>query len=57
MYTAALHLLYSSFRWGRWVIVGCYNGSRKKRLKFTDLKQQIQQQHAILAFAKGKKTV
>ena len=27
MYTAVLHLLYSSFRWGLCVIMGCYNGS------------------------------
>jgi len=25
---AVLHLLYPSFRWGRWVIVGWCNGSR-----------------------------
>jgi len=31
--TAALHLLYSSFRWGRWVIVGCYNGRRTKKVE------------------------
>ena len=31
MYTAALHFLFSSFRWGRWVIVGCYSGSRYRK--------------------------
>jgi len=35
MYTAVLHLLYSSLNGGRWVLVGCYNGSR--RLKTTAL--------------------
>jgi len=24
MYTSVLHLLFWSFRWGRWVEVGCY---------------------------------
>jgi len=28
MYTAVQHLLYSNLSWGRWVIVGCYNGPR-----------------------------
>jgi len=28
MHTAELHFVWSSFRWGSLVIVGCYNGSR-----------------------------
>jgi len=31
MHTAVLHLLYSSFKWSRWDIVDCYNGSRYKK--------------------------
>jgi len=30
MYIAVLHLLYPSLDGGRWVTVGCYNGSRYK---------------------------
>jgi len=38
VYTAVLHLLHSSFKWGS---SGCYNGSRyKKRLKTTCFKKQ-----------------
>jgi len=40
MHTAVLHWVWSSFRWGSLVIVGCYNGSRtrgSKRLKTTAL--------------------
>jgi len=32
MYTAVLDLVYSSFRWCRWVIVGCHNWSRYKKV-------------------------
>jgi len=31
MYTAILHLHYSRFRKGSWVIVGCCNGSQYKK--------------------------
>jgi len=30
MDTAVLHLVWSSFRWGSLVTVGCYNGSRTR---------------------------
>jgi len=42
--TAVLHLVWSSFRWGLLVIVGCYNGSRTrgtKRLKTTALYKSV----------------
>jgi len=35
MYTAVLHLHYSSFGWGGWVTVVCKDESRKKRSKAT----------------------
>ena len=35
MYTAVLHLVYWSFGWGRWVIVGCYNWSRCIKVETT----------------------
>ena len=37
MYTAVLHLLYSSFRWGSLVTAVCITGRGKKRLKPTGL--------------------
>ena len=38
LYTTALHFLCSILDGGRWVIVGCYNGSwYKKRLKTTEI--------------------
>jgi len=33
MCPAILDLVYSSFRWGRWVIVGCHNWSRYKQVE------------------------
>jgi len=46
MYTPALHLLYSSFRWGRWVIAGCYNESRYKNVE-NHCNKQNKKQKAI----------
>jgi len=33
MHTAMLHLVWSSFRWGSLVMMGCYNGSRTRGAK------------------------
>ena len=35
LYTAALYLVYSSFRWGRWAIVGCHNWSQDIKVETT----------------------
>jgi len=33
VYTAVLYLLFLSFIWGRWIRVGCYNGSWYKKVE------------------------
>jgi len=33
MYAAVLQLLFSSFSWGRWDTVGCYNSSPHKKVE------------------------
>jgi len=43
MYTAVLHMLYSSFRWG---LLGCV-GRATKRLKTTDLERFGRVQEAV----------
>jgi len=33
MYAAIRYLLYSSFRWGCWAVVGCYNSRGTKKVE------------------------
>jgi len=59
MYTVVLHLFYWSFRWGRWVIVGCYNGSRYKKVENHWSKKRFQtlQLWNIIALTHGTSNI